>query len=530
MRRFRLAYLVPLLLCCHLSLAQHLLPVVFLNDSTRNTSVGAFSQGGRTFVSLNDLSRSFGIIPYVNAEARKLELRADIYTLKVSANNPYIVLSDRQLNASVVQLSTEIVYAVGSFFVPVEEFLPLFNTASGKEVSFDRARQSIVVGGRLPILSSFDIAGLDFEEKANGFLIHIRCTKKLTEFEHWTKQTGDDTWLYLTVANARADVRAINSIKPKSGFIKNILVFQYPTSVQLTFKLKGLINTVEPIPAAGSDDIMLAVHTPTAEQAAERKVREYERNLERERSRWKLDVVVIDAGHGGSDPGTIGVGHTREKDITLGIATKLGKLIERSLPDVSVVYTRETDDFVELYRRGQIANQAGGKLFISIHCNSTARKPSTPNGFEIYLLRPGKTDAAIGIAERENAVVKMEEGYEKRYQELTEENFILVTMAQSAYVKYSEQFADILQQEMGRHLSIQNNGVKQAGFLVLVGASMPNVLVETGYLSNRSDEKYLRSAKGQQKIAEAILNGVKRYKREYEKSLSEGKGLGSTAR
>ena len=132
------------------------------------------------------------------------------------------------------------------------------------------------------------------------------------------------------------------------------------------------------------------------------------------------------------------------------------------------------------------------------------------------------------IAERENAVIKLEKGHEQRYQELTEENFILVTMAQSAYMKYSERFAQILQGEMGNRLPMADNGVNQAGFYVLVGASMPNVLVETAYLSNRNDEKYLKGRAGQEKFAEAIFSAVKKYKLEYEKALEEGKELGSS--
>jgi N-acetylmuramoyl-L-alanine amidase len=121
----------------------------------------------------------------------------------------------------------------------------------------------------------------------------------------------------------------------------------------------------------------------------------------------------------------------------------------------------------------------------------------------------------------------MEEGHEKRYQELTEENFILLSMAQSSYVKYSEKFAEIIQQEMGKKLQLENNGVKQAGFYVLWGASMPNVLVEAGYLSNRKDERFLRSESGQREVAEALLEGVKRYKTDYEKSLRGGEEAGS---
>ena len=249
-----------------------------------------------------------------------------------------------------------------------------------------------------------------------------------------------------------------------------------------------------------------------------------------ERAKWKLDVIVLDAGHGGYDPGSIGVTGVKEKTITLGIVLKLGALITKNLKDVKVVYTRKDDRFVELYKRGKIANEAGGKLFISVHCNSLPHKPNKTRGFEVYLLRPGRTDEAIAIAERENSVIEMEPGYEEKYPELTEENFILVTMAQSAYVKASEEFADLVQKEISSRTKIPNKGVKQAGFYVLVGASMPNVLVESAYLSNRDDERFLRSDSGQMKIADALFRAVKKYKAEYEKQLQEGKDFGEVRR
>ena len=157
-----------------------------------------------------------------------------------------------------------------------------------------------------------------------------------------------------------------------------------------------------------------------------------------------------------------------------------------------------------------------------MHANSLPRKPNPTRGFEVYLLRPGRTEEAVAIAERENSVIALEEGYEERYKQLTEENFILVTMAQSAYVKASEVFADLTQKEMASRTGIPTRGVKQAGFYVLVGAAMPNVLVETAYLSNRQDERFLKSDAGQLKIAEALLSAIKSYKKEYEKLLLEG--------
>jgi len=274
-----------------------------------------------------------------------------------------------------------------------------------------------------------------------------------------------------------------------------------------------------------SNNLLISLRTLSSTEKEALKIKKQEaikQQLHNGRDRWKLNVIVIDAGHGGRDPGCIGVVGTREKNITLDVALKLGHLIETNLKGVKVVYTRSSDKFVELYKRTQIANEASGKLFISIHCNSLPHKPSRTNGFEIYLLRPGRTEEAVAIASRENAVIQLEEGYKERYQKLTEEEFIIVTMAQSAYVKQSEQFAESASNSMGKRLSIKNSGVKQAGFFVLVGASMPNVLVELGYLSNKTEEQFLRSENGQDRIADALLRGVKEYKMKYEKSLQEG--------
>jgi N-acetylmuramoyl-L-alanine amidase len=276
-------------------------------------------------------------------------------------------------------------------------------------------------------------------------------------------------------------------------------------------------------PASNNLFISLRIRSKSERKEIEKKRLEaVKQNREHKRDRWKLDVIVIDAGHGGKDPGTVGVVGTYEKDITLSVALRLGQLIEKNLKNVQVVYTRTTDRFVELYRRTQIANEAAGKLFVSLHCNALPHKPSNMNGFEIYLLRPNRSEEAVSIASRENAVIQLEEGYQERYQKLTEEEFIIVTMAQSSYMKQSEQFAECAIKSMANNIHIKNSGVKQAGFYVLVGASMPNVLVELGYLSNRKEEQLLRSQDGQRKIAEALFKGMKEYKRKYEQALQEG--------
>jgi len=170
--------------------------------------------------------------------------------------------------------------------------------------------------------------------------------------------------------------------------------------------------------------------------------------------------------------------------------------------------------------RGKIANENNGKLFISIHCNSTPKKPSNANGFEVYLLRPGRTKEAISIAEFENSVIQFEEN-PNRYEKLTDENFILVSMAHSSYMKYSERFAEYLHKEFDQHPTLSSRGVKQAGFYVLVGASMPSVLIESGFLSNTNDAKHLSTSTGQQKFAEYVFNGIKKYRESYELEMQD---------
>ncbi|MDA3844562.1 MAG: N-acetylmuramoyl-L-alanine amidase [Candidatus Kapabacteria bacterium] len=228
----------------------------------------------------------------------------------------------------------------------------------------------------------------------------------------------------------------------------------------------------------------------------------------------ELDCIVLDPGHGGKDPGAVGCNGTKEKDITLILAKKLRALLKKSMPDTKIVMTREDDRFIELYRRGKIANEAGGKLFISIHLNAARKKPHKANGFETFILRPGKNDDAVRVAELENASIKFEKS-RANYKKLTEEEIIVATMAQSAFVKFSEKFAAQLQDEIDISTNLTNRGVKQAGFYVLIGASMPNVLFEAAFLSNKKEEKFAKSETGQNKIAIGMARAVLNYAEEY---------------
>ncbi|MEM8485162.1 MAG: N-acetylmuramoyl-L-alanine amidase [Bacteroidota bacterium] len=236
---------------------------------------------------------------------------------------------------------------------------------------------------------------------------------------------------------------------------------------------------------------------------------------EEKAEKWTLDTVVIDAGHGGHDSGAVANG-IMEKDVNLAVALKLGAYLKRFLK-VNVVYTRTNDSFVELQERGHIANEAGAKLFISIHANS-APYSNKVSGTETYILGLHRTEKAKDVMERENAVVSMEanpDQYNAFYQ-----NSILRTLALSANLRMSEKLAGEIESQFANRANRQSRGVKQAGLIVLWAASMPAVLVELGYLTNRFEAAYLNSNQGQDYLASAIFRAVRDFKQEYEKGLN----------
>ena len=234
------------------------------------------------------------------------------------------------------------------------------------------------------------------------------------------------------------------------------------------------------------------------------------------RDRWRLDTIVIDPGHGGKDSGASAYG-IREKDIALAVAQKLGELLETQL-GVKVVYTRKGDEFVELERRGKIANASGGKLFVSIHVNAQ-RRGRTAKGTETYFLGMHKSKAAQDVMNRENSVVSLEENAEQ-YAAFKEEALIRQALAQSAYMHKSQQLAVEIEKQFSDRVHRKSRGVHQAGFFVLWNASMPAVLVELGFLTNRSEANFLNSQSGQVYMASALYRAIRDFKVGYERELN----------
>ena len=227
-------------------------------------------------------------------------------------------------------------------------------------------------------------------------------------------------------------------------------------------------------------------------------------------------TVVIDAGHGGRDPGAEG-SVVREKVINLAVAKKLGALITTNHKDVKVIYTRETDIFLELSERADIANRNKADLFISIHSNSLDRRRSNVRGAETYTLGLARTEENLEVAMRENAVILEEENYLQRYSGFdpnSTESYIMFEFMQNMNMEHSVALASDIQKAFASAKRI-DRGVRQAGFMVLWLTSMPGVLVELGFLSNKDEEKYLNSAEGQNQFARSIYTAFKSYKEKY---------------
>jgi N-acetylmuramoyl-L-alanine amidase len=231
-------------------------------------------------------------------------------------------------------------------------------------------------------------------------------------------------------------------------------------------------------------------------------------------------IIVIDAGHGGKDPGALGA-HSQEKNINLAIALKTGQYIEKNIDNVKVLYTRSTDVFPELRNRPDFANKNKADLFISIHCNWAKNK--NVKGVETYIMGPAKDEQNLEVAMKENEVMLLEDDFSTKYEGFdpkSPESYIMFTVMQSTFQKQSTMLASRIQEQLRNRANRVDRGVQQAGFWVLFNTTMPSVLIETGYITNPDEEKYLCSKNGQDYIASAIYRAVKEYLYDIDKKTS----------
>lgn len=285
-----------------------------------------------------------------------------------------------------------------------------------------------------------------------------------------------------------------------------LIVKSLGLSEKFTILGKGIANTfniVQPLRNIGITTILVAITLLNSSSTTVH-------------PEFKVDVVVIDAGHGGKDSGTRGK-KILEKDIALKIALKVGYYIEQNVPGVTVIYTRKNDTYIALDERANIANRANADLFICIHANSMPGGKAI--GTETYVMGHHKDESNFEVAKRENSVILFDEDFKERYEGFdpeSPESYILFSLTQSAYQESSLLFAQKVEDQFKQRVGRRSRGVKQAGFVVLWRTTMPSVLIETGFLSHPTEEQFLAEERGQDLIASGIYRAFKEYKSEVE--------------
>lgn len=471
--------------------------VVDKNSNTVVGSIPSIQVGRYLFVSLSDWAQVLNLPLYPQENTKQMVLRTDDHTITVTALNPFIVVDDK-----VRQMPVNVFYNDGDYLIPINFFIESIADVFDGEIEYDRTRAILTV-----LRKTANIFRVSIDEKSNGTLIRISTTKEFDLSNVFTSISQG--WLLVDFYGGEIE-SGWTPTPPAGSIVKQITPEQISSeTARLAFKILTPLKEVRTLPGDSSNEIFISLRTEANVS------QELLSELEKERQKWTIDRIIIDPGHGGRDPGTIGRSGLFEKKITLAIAKKLKKLLEQRL-SVKVVLTRDDDSFIGLKERTQIANKNEGKLFISIHVDSY--RNSRVEGCTTYFLGRGKTKEARAVARLENSVIHFEDSPED-YADLSDANFILAAMATNLFTKESQDLAAIVQEEMKKRLPIKNRGVKQAGFYVLYGASMPCILHETAFISNHKEEKLLKSSSFQQQIAEGICESVRKFKVKYEQGI-----------
>tara|TARA_B100000902_G_scaffold396379_1_gene457215 strand:- start:1927 stop:3102 length:1176 start_codon:yes stop_codon:yes gene_type:complete len=240
---------------------------------------------------------------------------------------------------------------------------------------------------------------------------------------------------------------------------------------------------------------------------------------DKEKTSSKIRTVVIDPGHGGKDSGTMGTKRFKiyEKHIALAVSLKLGNYIKKSFPEIDVIYTRDSDVFLELKERTEIANTSNADLFISVHCDGFTNPQ--PFGASVFVMGMSKLKANMDVAMRENSAIYLEDNYQQKYEGFdpkSAESYIVFSLMQNMYLNQSLKIAEEVEKEFATRANRKSRGVKQAPFYVISRTNMPSILIECGFLTNPKEEEYLHSAKGQDYLASAIFRAFRSYKESFE--------------
>ena len=358
---------------------------VFNRSSGTESEIRTLLDSKKLYISAKDLSKSLSSKLYENAERKKLVLYITGKKVKISGNTSFIMIDDQPY-----QMSQITRVEPHDLYVPAEDFLNILKSTVLPGINFDRKKEFLDID-----VIRFNITGISIDVKSNGTIIRLNTRKPFSE-RNISSFINRHGWYYLTVVGAMVDTTSINNGLAR-GVIRRIESDQIGETAQVAFKLGSKVISHEWYQSLDPNEIVITLRTPLGK---------IEERIENVKEKQRLDTVVLDAGHGGKDPGSRGKYGTKEKDVVLDITKRIGRLLEKNTR-IKVIYTRDEDVFVPLIKRTKIANDADGKVFVSIHANSNNNRKV--QGYETYLYSLAKSDDAIEVASRENSVIQFEE-------------------------------------------------------------------------------------------------------------------------
>ncbi|MBN2103088.1 N-acetylmuramoyl-L-alanine amidase [bacterium] len=451
-------------------------------------------EGSVAYVPVSSLADQLGMRYHENTVKKKVVLTRGQHNIVLTHRNPFLLVDKKAM-----QMPSPPLVFHDKMHIPLFFFIYASQNLFAERLEFDPNQSVLSV---LP--GTYTIMGVQIEPKNNGGLIHIKTARQFNLSD--ISLSINKNWLNVSIFGGSCDSSHIVT-ENQAGIFKQVVPYIFDQSVQLSFLLNQKVEHKEVY--VKPDEITISVRIKNSVPAA------LNNDLSQDRKRWLIDIIVIDPGHGGRDPGALG-STVKEKQVTLQIARLLRDYLEKQLPNVKIIMTRESDQFIGLKDRTQFANSHHGKLFVSIHAN--ANRSSRCRGFSTYILGQARSEEAINVAQKENSVVELEENPEA-YKEFEGPAFILNAIARNRYMKESEDLAGMVNRAMKAKTNIPDQGVHQAGFWVLVGAAMPSILVETAFISNQHEERLLKSRSFQRKVAEAIGESITQFKAVYEKGI-----------
>lgn len=468
---------------------------VTVGDETKE--ITTIDRSGLKYFSFSELSQAMGGSLDWEIIGHKISYADADRKMSFLIGSPYFTRDNDALN-----MTYPAVYHAGQLFLPVTTFFSFL----GDDIAIKSDAKPVAVAKRPAVkLGGYSVGDLSVSARANGLLIEIYLSDPMA----YDAFLSEGNWLNISIRNGKVNGPLIESRREKR-YMYDLKTHQVGGTAQVSLWMRYPITKWEHHLVREPDRIQISISDSAycADSSASPGTVGPDK---------KIDVIVVDAGHGGQDYGAIGFNGAKEKDVTLAIAREVASQLRRD-KKLKVVMTRSEDETVSLQRRAEIANNAGADLFVSIHANANPKQGA--RGWNVFFLAPAKNDSARAVEQLENSYFLRENSAFRAHAEKSEENAVVGILNQMIMTEFqteSHDFALMLDRELGRELPNPSRGVDQAGFFVLNKVFTPSVLIETAFITNPAEERLLRSKSFQKNVAKAVADAVERFKNKYDK-------------